>query len=316
MLRFLICLLAVTLCMSGGCAPAERLNVEPPIQTVTTKSSEEKITRLLILGCDRAAGLTDSILILTVNETTGELSVLQLPRDTYAEYTDRDYKKLNGAYAVLGMGGVKDFLSDTLGVPLDYAVTLDLDCVSRMVDAVGGVEVEITQPMQYSDPAQGLNIDLQPGLRRLNGREAEHFLRFRSGYANADLGRMDAQKRFIAAFASRCRELGAGAELRILWELFPNMETDLPIHRAIALIRAFPDCRVDAISMATAPGAAVQGTSGAWYYSLNRAGMIRAVEAYLLPSHYDGAAFDPMGRFHREEHPEFHQIYTAPDGGA
>ena len=57
-----------------------------------------------MLGCDRAASLTDSILLVTAAPDCGELHVLQLPRDTYAAYTDRAYKKLNGAYAALGAG--------------------------------------------------------------------------------------------------------------------------------------------------------------------------------------------------------------------
>ena len=312
MLRFLIFLLAACVGLNG-CATAHSAEEDSSAQETASRDSEEGITRLLVLGCDRAAGLTDSILILTVHETAGTLHILQIPRDTYAEYTHRDYKKLNGAYNALGMQGLKAFLSDALGVRLDYVVTLNLDCVSRMVDAVGGVEVEITQPMEYCDPAQGLTIDLQPGLHRLNGEEAEHFLRYRSGYANADLGRMDAQKRFIAAFAKRCGELGSGAGAKLFWELFPHMETDLPIHRGISLLRVFPRCRVEELAMITAPGEAVQGVSGAWYYSLNRAGMIRAVEAYLLPRSYAPASFDPNGSFDRAEHPDFHRIYTAPE---
>jgi len=243
------------------------------------------------------------------------MRVLQLPRDTYAEYTERDYKKLNGAYATLGLSKTKEFVSEALGVPIDYAVVMDLDCVSELVDAVGGVEVEVTSPMHYRDPSQNLTIDLEPGIHLLDGARAEHFLRFRSGYVNADLGRMDAQKRFITAFVAKCGTLNPISLASLIWKSFPHVETDLPIHRAIELARLLPQCSAGELTMLTAPGEAVQGCSGAWYYSLNREGMIGAIRAYLLPKEYTAECFDPHRVFDREENPDFHNIYLAPDRG-
>ncbi len=317
MLKLWTFVLAISLCLFGGCIhPQSSPSTLSAQATPTGKRGDDGITRLLILGRDRAAGLTDSILIATVNERDGSLRVLQLPRDTYAEYTDRDYKKLNGAYAVLGLVGTKQFLSEALGVQLDYAISFDLDCVAELVDAVGGVEVEVTQTMRYRDPYQDLVIDLEPGIHRLNGTTAEHFLRFRSGYVNADLGRMDAQKRFIGAFAKQCASLNSLSLTQLMWKLFPHVETDLPVHRALQLAKIVPSCNVDEIPMLTAPGEAVLGVSGAWYYSLNQAGMIRAIREYLLCVDFDEARFDPQRKFDRPQNPDFHKIYTAPDGGA
>ena len=303
-------ILALSLCLVGCLRIAE----SPGESERSVNASGGAVTRLLILGRDRAANLTDSILIAAINEQNGDLRILQIPRDTYAEYTDRDYKKLNGAYSTLGLKETKQFLSDALGVRLDYAVSFDLDCVAELVDAVGGVEVEVTQTMQYRDPYQNLVIDLQPGVHRLNGESAEHFLRFRSGYANADLGRMDAQKRFISAFVKQCAQMNATSLTRLIWTLFPHVETDLPIHRAVGLARLLSDYKVDQIPMLTAPGAAVQGVSGAWYYSLNKAGLVRVMREYLL-SDVTEADFDPKGLFDRSENSDFHHIYIAPDVG-
>lgn len=77
--------------------------------------SEDRDLRILMLGCDRAASLTDSILLLSVTPQTGQVRILQLPRDTYANYTERDYRKLNGAYNTLGADGTREFLSRALG---------------------------------------------------------------------------------------------------------------------------------------------------------------------------------------------------------
>ena len=116
---------------------------KPESRTTATESvSEHKITRFLVMGRDRAAGLTDSIFVVTLNETQKEASILQIPRDTYAEYTDRDYKKLNGALGALGPEKTTALMTEALGVTLDYFVVIDLDGVRKVVDAIdagGGV---------------------------------------------------------------------------------------------------------------------------------------------------------------------------------
>ena len=317
MKKFRICYLIITAAVLAGSifclhpsVPAQASVSEPDAQAAGQTAGT---TRILVLGCDRAAALTDSILLVSLEAPSGALRILQLPRDTYAVYTDRDYKKLNGAYAVLGLDGMKQFLSQSLGVSIDYAAALDLDCVSSLVDAVGGVDVEITQPMQYTDPSQNLHIDLQPGMQHLDGRQAEHFLRYRSGYANADLGRMDAQKRFLQAYLQKCQSMGTGGLVRMMLAVLPKMQTDLPVQEAVRLVQLLPQADVAEVPMTTAPGEAVRGSSGAWYYSLNRADMICAVNTYLLPQvPVTDASFDPNRVYDRQDFPEFHRIYTAP----
>lgn len=275
----------------------------------------ERITRFLVMGCDRAAKLTDSIFVVTLNETQARASILQIPRDTYANYTDRDYKKLNGAMQVLGEQGVKEALGKALGVSLDYFVVLDLDCLSRVVDVIGGVDVEIPQDMTYTDPAQDLNIDLGKGLAHLDGKHAEEFVRYRSGYANADLGRLDAQKLFLRAFAKKCQTLTAGQFLQLTCSVLTDLSTDIGLPQAIRVASVLLKCNADDLPMQTLAGEAAQGKSGAWYYCVNRAGGCEMANAYLMPpATINVADFDKDGFFDRADYPDFHKIYTAPYG--
>ncbi len=304
----LVVLFSCIACLFVQRPTAEDASAED-IQTVVGDS----VTRVLFLGCDRAAGLTDSIMVLALEETTGRVSVLQIPRDTYAAYTDRDYKKLNGALSTLGLSGVKRLLSEGLGVPITYAVSMDLDCVSDVVDAVGGVDIHIPRDMFYTDDAQGLTVAFSAGDQHLDGAQAERFLRFRSGYANADIGRLDAQKQFLQAFWQACEGLNASTVARIIWAVFPRMQTDLPLPEAMRLTNRLMKGETTECRMLTAPGEAVQGTSGAWYYSLNKEGMCRAVNEYLMPSSpLSPDMFDPNGIFDRTDHPDFHRIYLSP----
>ena len=276
-------------------------------------AGRDPVKRFLIFGCDQAAALTDTIFLVSRNEATGALRVLQIPRDTYAAYTEGNYRKINGALRALGSEKCKSFFSRALGVKIDWFAAMDLECVSLLVDAVGGVDLDVPMDMDYSDPAQGLEIHLKAGRQHLDGASALSFIRFRSGYVNADLGRMDAQKVFLRAFAEKCQNLNAATFLRMFMISVPHMQTDLPISEAIRISRGLLNCDFSAIPIETAPGEAVRGKSGAWYYVLNRAGTWNAVNRLLSPIFpLAEEIFDPDRVFDRASDADFHRIYSSP----
>ena len=298
------------------CATALFVRAQEPIEAEQTASllQKDRVTRILLLGCDRASGLSDSIMIVSIHEDEKQVSILQIPRDTYAEYTDRDYKKINGALSVLGESGIKDFFGNALGVPIHYFAVVKLDLFCKMVDAIGGVEVDIPQKMEYHDPAQNLHISLNEGMQRLDGKTAEHFVRYRSGYANADLGRLDAQKLFLRAFAQRCRELKAPDYFRLAGASLTGVQTDMGIGDAIRLSKVLRECDPKEVPMQTLAGQAVQGQSGAWYYVLNREGACRQINELTYPDQpINLANFDAQGLFDRVQNPQFHNVYTAAE---
>jgi anionic cell wall polymer biosynthesis LytR-Cps2A-Psr (LCP) family protein len=93
--RFLALAVVSALCV--GAFAARRGKSEGAIpQTDTARTSRDAAT-FLFLGTDRAVGLCDVIMLVRADYTDGALTVLQIPRDTYAAYTDKSYKKLNGA---------------------------------------------------------------------------------------------------------------------------------------------------------------------------------------------------------------------------
>ena len=314
-LRF-CCVVLLTLCTAFGTPRmgAFSKTEKEADSTAEVLSTGARVTRFLVLGRDRAAGLTDSILVVAINEDTKQVGILQIPRDTFAAYTQKDYKKLNGALNELGAGGIKTLLSEALCVRLDYFVILDLSCLRQTVNALGGVEVDVPQNMEYSDPAQGLMIRLSAGRHRLNGEEAEQFVRYRSGYANADLGRLDAQKLFLQGFAKQCKSVPPTSLLQAACTVLTKVQTDIGLSDAIRVVEVLRRCDAENIPMATVSGEAVRGVSGAWYFCINRAGAMRDVNECLFPSPaLSEEIFDPHALFDRRENVEFHQIYIAPD---
>ena len=273
------------------------------------------VRNFLICGKDRASGLCDVIVIAEIDSVHHTASIVQIPRDTYASYSDGGYHKLNGAPAALGgMAGMSLFLSEALGIPIDHYALVDLDCVGDIVNAIGGVKLNVPIDMDYEDVSQGLSIHLKAGEQTLNGDLAEQFLRFRSGYKTADLGRLDAQKRFVSALLSSVKKnCTLPALIRIVRSLYGRVEADLSIGECIRLAATGLRLSPDRLSMETIPGEAVRenGDSGTSYYILSRNGAYDTVNRMLNP--FDAplcqAAFDPKERFTSNEHPHIDRIY-------
>lgn len=311
-LLLISCFLILPLKIQNGRELSEKESISPSVKEVAVGKEQERVMRLLLLGCDRSAGLADSICILSLCEDSGRASLVQIPRDTYAEYTPKDYKKLNGALNTLGADGMKSFLSHALGVPIDYYAVLDLCVLRGLVDAIGGVDVDIPQEMIYEDEEQGLHISLPKGRAHLDGAGAEQFVRFRSGYANADLGRLDAQKLFIKSFFQQCSALNNTQLWRVVRWLLTGVQTDVSLPDAFKVMFLLRQTELSEMPMETAPGEAVQGNSGAWYYVLRRYEMAQMVQQNLFAdTAYTAECFDVDRVFDRPSNKAFHKIYSA-----
>lgn len=290
---------------------------ESAASAASARVRRDGVQNFLLCGKDRASGLYDVIIVARLDAKARSLSLVQIPRDTYASYTERSYRKLNGAGSVLGgVKGLASFLSANLGIPIDHYALVDLDCVGDVVDAVGGVTLDIPVDMDYEDRAQNLSIHLKAGKQTLCGDEAEQFLRFRSGYVTADLGRLDAQKLFLSAFMDTVREHTTLPDLiRIVRTLYGRVETDLSLGETVRLAAIGKKLTSESLTMTTLPGEAVrtQETSGAWYYVLNRAASYEIVNRMLNVCETDLplSSFDPLERFTDIAIPHFDAVYRS-----
>ncbi len=274
-----------------------------PVMREAPKAETGGIQNVLILGHDESSGLTDTLMLASFDRENKSLMLYQIPRDTYFASHTGNYKKINGACAALGSSAAfADALAGALGVEIDGYVEFSPDFVKAAVDLVGGVTLELPCDMDYDDPAQGLSIHLKKGVQRLDGEQAIGFVRFRSGYASADLGRIDAQKQFLAAFARSFAENIGSADIPggILLGL-KYIKTDMRVGDLAALAFALRELAPERMTVLTLPGEAVcSEKSGAWYYILSKEGC-RA----LFPR------FDPQMKFTDPRRTQFHEIYKS-----
>ena len=261
---------------------------------------------ILAAGRDRASGLYDSLMLIGFDRDRGSICVLQIPRDTYAEFTSGSYKKINGAVASLGgMDGLVSFLEESLGIDIDGYLSFDLEAVSEVVDAIGGVEVDVPEDMYYEDRDQGLSISLESGIRNLNGKEAEMLIRYRSGYARGDIERLDTQKLFLKALINKVKDTSS---LSLLLELLPTLDsigTNIPLSKIATVAYEAERVATENIVFRTLPGdSAVATSSGAWYYVLRKGETEKILEKY-----FGCGEFDPLEVFLNDKYVEFEEIY-------
>jgi LCP family protein required for cell wall assembly len=159
---------------------------------------------------------TDTIMLVHVSEDRDRASVVSLPRDSYAEmpeHTDEttgDHHKahpvkINAAYAEGGPALTTRTVEHMTGVKIDHYLEVDFTSFMKTVDVLGGVDICTTTSLK--DSYTGL--DLAPGTHRLSGGEALQYVRSRHIDGASDLGRMQRQQRFLAAFIAKATDSGA-----------------------------------------------------------------------------------------------------------
>ncbi|QNI71142.1 cell envelope-related transcriptional attenuator domain-containing protein [Cyanobium sp. NS01] len=151
---------------------------------------------ILVLGTDASGANTDVIATLRING--GITSITQVPRDTYIDPEGYRPTKVNALYALGGTELLERELSFKMGRPITHHVVVNLNAISRISDALGGIEVDVPKRMRYTDRSQGLSIDLQPGPQLLRGNDLEGFLRFRHDEWG-DIGRIERQQLALKA---------------------------------------------------------------------------------------------------------------------
>ena len=262
---------------------------------------QDGIYNILVVGHDRAASLADVIMLVNCDTLNGDVTVMQLPRDTCLENFVTN--KINAAYSTYYNAALKEahskdagdpyrmaiddlatLLEQNLCIQIHHTAVLNLDGLVNIVNALGGVELYVPQNMYYNDPEQDLYIDLKEGYQTLDGEQAEDFVRFRSGYMQADLGRVNAQKIFMTALLQKLKNSFSLANTstltKVAEEVFRNLHTDLKVSDILFYAKFLMKVDLGAINMLTIPGNAVYDSKGHSYYVINRAATLDVVNRY------------------------------------
>jgi LCP family protein required for cell wall assembly len=212
----------------------------------------ERVTVLLV-GIDYAPGrdthLTDTMLVATLDSVTGQGAMISVPRDLYGVplpdgriYND----KLNslmvtasqnpGEFPLGGPGTLKATIGELLGTRIHYFAAIDLEGLRRLVDTVGGIEIDVARTVndpEFHDPfTNEFGFYLEAGHYHMDGSTALAYVRSRQGEGDSDFTRAERQQEVLTAIAAK---LSGGNLLVILPGLLDtirnNLATDIPSAR-------------------------------------------------------------------------------------
>lgn len=228
-------------------------NYVEPVDKATGKAN------VLILGVDKGGLRTDTIVVASYDLDNNYINMLSIPRDTRM-YIGRQYQKINAAHSISSKGKIKgpqgtiEAVTRLTGIPINYYVEFSNSAFRNTIDALGGVEFDVPQRMKYTDPAQDLYIDLQPGLQTLDGDKAEQLVRFRS-YPLGDIKRVEVQQQFIKAVAEQKLNTTILTRLPDLFKtLQDDVDTNLTIMDAMKYLPNLKELSTDNITMYQLPG--------------------------------------------------------------
>lgn len=185
---------------------------------------------------------SDTIFVLSIDSKGQILNILSIPRDSRVFINEAvGYDKINAAYQEGGIELCKRVVSEFLGVPIHHYVIVKVAGAGKMVDALGGLQVDVEKDMDYDDNWGGLHIHLKKGNQLLNGEQAVGYARFRMD-AESDRGRIRRQQQVMMSLVRRLKDPMVVLRLQsIVKAVKENVETDLSVMDMLDLTYLYKD---------------------------------------------------------------------------
>lgn len=259
-LRIALVVLLVAVLAAGGAAWAYYMDinarvsdVDSDVRSSLTQVEEGEPFYMLLLGVDKSqdrvnsdeygaddsAYRSDSIMLVRVDPTEKQVTLVSIHRDTLIDMGEWGDQKINAAYGIgysMGRPGyVIDVVSEFAGVPISHYAEVDFESFASIVDTIGGIEVDV--PVRVDDSA-GTGQVIEAGHQTLNGEQALVLCRARHAYddyGDGDVYRAANQRMVIAAIAQKVLTLDPATMTQVISQLADSVSTDLDVSSIINL---------------------------------------------------------------------------------
>ncbi len=220
---------------------------------------------------------TDTLFVMTLDLKTKKATMLSIPRDTYTHIAGTNtHTKINAAYSTGGPARTVATVNEFLGTSATHYLVLNIDATKKMVDALGGVDVNVEHPMHYHDKWGHLSIDLQPGEQHLDGNNAVGFARYRHPDAgkrptpeDGDERRMYRQHLLMRAMVDKAKTFANIKQAPQLVDVaMSTIRTDFTRQQLFDIAAIFKGIQQSDIQTASLPGTDFRGPGGAWDYAI------------------------------------------------
>ncbi len=254
-------------------------------------SDNEDVSYFLVVGCDwTSSKQTDVIVVVCMDHKKNTVSMLQIPRDTYVN-TVYGGNRINSVFpnarqGELPINALRRCLSDQLQIPIDHYILFTIEGAVNVVDAIGGVEMNLKSQIRIEDPIKlGKYYNIGPGKVKLSGKDAIGFMRKRygneEGYDGSDIGRVKQQRKFYSALFNELLKMSKTEIFKVANGCFSEIQTDLTLNEAAAFALAAKGMDKNDIHIFGLPGQAC--SYGASYYSIHRDEYVEMFNTYFNP---------------------------------
>ncbi|GAA6616967.1 LCP family protein [Scytonema sp. NUACC26] len=202
-------------------------------------------------------GLSDVMLLVRLDPEEKKIVILSVPRDTRVSLEGHGVVKINAANVVGGPALSAKTVSELLGgVEIDRYIRINVLGVNKLIDALGGVTVDVPYDMKYRDDSQHLYINLKKGKQHLNGDKTLQMLRFRHD-GRGDLGRVERQHTVMRSLAEQTLNPALLAKFpQILNVVRSHLDTNLTVEEILTLVNFGVQTGNSNMEMLTLPGRA------------------------------------------------------------
>ena len=225
----------------GGGSEAEHPAAKAGEVRSTSVASEEPLY-VLVLGVDRrpsasegSTSHSDTMMLVRVSPKTGQIRLLSVPRDLLVEVKPGVQDRINTAYLYGGTQRATQVMENLSGITIDRYAIVDFGGFEDVIDALGGVTLEVGHPIRIG--LDGQRVYIAPGRQELDGLEALAYARYR-GTACGDLDRIRRQQRLVGALREQALGWNSITKLpAIVRVVNDNVQTNLGIEQTISLGR-------------------------------------------------------------------------------
>ncbi len=208
----------------------------------------------LILGKQEDEGTTDTIILAHVDLGARIATLVSIPRDTWVPIPHHGHQKLNSAYGYGGSALTAKIVGDLVGAHVDSTLTIDPVGAKQLVDALGGLNINVEHDMDYDDNYGDLHIHLKKGEQYLDGGQTLHYMRFRHD-AESDFGRMRRQQQVVRQIVKTLGEPQNWPKIpRIVRLARKDVATPLSDAQLQALVELYRGVPSDNVRAFTLPG--------------------------------------------------------------
>ncbi len=197
--------------------------------------SSKNVMNLLLLGLDSEdalenGGRSDSMILVSLNKKTKQINMISFFRDAWC-YTNAGgydtFNKMNASYYYGGPSGVIDTIEKNYKIDIDYYVAVDFSSFVDIIDALGGLKVEVQQyEAEYINATTRHTIDYGTDVT-LSGDEALVFARIRQSDSDSDVSRTRRQRQVISSLINSVKGASISQLNDVLDLLFQYVKTDL-----------------------------------------------------------------------------------------